>query len=126
MNTALAIFIGGGLGSLARFGIGNLSTNYFAQDFPFGTLLSNIFSCLILGVFLEWLSLKPNDAHPYRYLVVIGFCGGFSTFSSFSAETMDLIRQSSYFYASLNITGNIIGCMLTIALGSWLVRSIAN
>ncbi len=126
MNSAIAIFVGGGLGSLLRYGVGRLTIGILPLSFPFGTFLSNMISCLILGIFLGISSLKPEEASPYRYLIAVGLCGGFSTFSAFSAETLELFRHGSYWYAIFNVTGNVITGLVAIAAGAWLTRSFFN
>jgi CrcB protein len=123
MNAAIAIFVGGGLGSLLRYGVSKVSISIFSSSFPFGTLISNCVSCLVLGIFLGFVTIRP-DANQYRYLIAVGFCGGFSTFSSFSAETLELIRHGSLIYAGLNIAFNIVVCILTIGIGTWFARSL--
>lgn len=119
---ALLIFIGGGLGSLARYGTGKFFASVSASGFPVGTLASNIISSLILGVFIGWIAMKPGHDHPMRFLIAIGFCGGFSTFSTFSAETFELIRNGMIMFAAANILLNLIICVGCIAAGIWMCR----
>ena len=109
MGSMLAVFVGGGLGSLARYGIFKLLESYAGSSFPLATLLSNIFACLVLGVFL----LVDGD-NLMRNLVAIGFCGGFSTFSTFSLETLELFKAGNFAYGVLNITCSFIICILII------------
>ena len=126
MNIAIAIFFGGGLGSLARYGVSRISASLFPIAFPYGTLISNGISCLILGLFLGFATLKPEQSNNFRYLIAIGFCGGFSTFSSFSAETIELFKHGSYLYAGLNITANLVLSLTAIAVGAWAMRLLYN
>lgn len=119
---ALLIFIGGGLGSLARYSTGKFLASLSTSVFPFGTLASNLISSLILGVFIGWFAMKPGHDHPMRFFIAVGFCGGFSTFSTFSAETFDLIRNGMILFAAANILLNLIICIGCIAGGIWISR----
>jgi CrcB protein len=111
----LLVFIGGGLGSLSRFGISKVLAPY-SQIFPFTTFTSNLLSCTILG-FLSYLSLRNQLNETYKLLFIMGFCGGFSTFSTFSNETFQLFQNGNIILAFLNIFGNTLVCLLAIWLG---------
>ena len=99
----LLIFLGGGLGSISRYGIGKLTELFWQGKFPLGTFLANILSCLILGILLYLLKDKTDDQTFIKYFLIVGFCGGFSTFSAFGMDTMRLITQGEYAIAFLNI-----------------------
>lgn len=104
------VFLGGGIGSVVRFGISLLTFHYYKTVFPLATLLSNLFSCLIFGLAIYLLGEKLNTEMPLRLLIITGFCGGFSTFSAFSYETVELMKSGNHIYAVLNIAISISAC----------------
>ena len=110
----MAVFIGGGLGSLARFGIFKFLANQAGPSFPLATLLSNILACLIIGAFLFYIDAKTGTDNILRSWVAIGFCGGFSTFSTFSLETLELLKSGNIAFAILNVACSFIICILIL------------
>jgi fluoride exporter len=121
MNQVFLVFIGGGLGSLARFGLGKLFLRW-SSALPLGTLTANVLACLILGMFTGWATLKNQDPGSYRAFITVGFCGGFSTFSTFSNESIQLMINTQFGVALMNILLNTVLCFGAILLGLWLVK----
>lgn len=122
IKNLLLIFLGGGLGSCFRY----LISKYFNQfhTLPLGTFIVNILGSLVLGFFMGW-ALKNNTlSHPLSYLIIIGFCGGFTTFSTFSLENFNLIKSGDYAYFFLYLAGSILVGILSIVFGMFLARSI--
>lgn len=119
MQQCFWVFIGGGLGSICRFGIAELLIRYesfsklSASTFPWATIIANALSCIILGCLVS-LSLKNAIEQPYRLMLMTGFCGGFSTFSTFSNETYQLFIAGEHFYALLNIGVSLLICLICI------------
>jgi len=115
MQAFLFVFIGGGLGSICRYGIARILRD-LETDFPLATLLANLLACVVLGA-LVGLSLKGNLNSPAKLIFMTGFCGGFSTFSTFSYETYDLLQSGNYFIAFSNIFLSVIACLVCIFIG---------
>ena len=111
----LAVFIGGGLGSICRYGIAVwLKPSEFI--FPYATLLANIISCIVLGCLIT-LGQKSFFSSSTYLLLATGFCGGFSTFSTFTAETFALFENGQETLAFINIAASLLICLGAIFLG---------
>ncbi len=108
MNTAIAIFIGGGIGSMFRYGIGRAIHPFYGGLFPLGTFLANVAACGIMGGILWGLSKYPQLSGEWRPLLIVGFCGGLSTFSTFSSESLQLLRDGHWGWMLLNIGVSIL------------------
>ena len=119
MQSFIAVFIGGGLGSICRYGIAKL-LQPLEFVFPWATFLANMISCIVLGALMGWF-LKNSAQDTIKLLWLTGFCGGFSTFSTFTYETYTLLQDGNYFYAFMNIGISILICLGCIWLGLKLV-----
>ena len=122
MTQLFLIFIGGGLGSLVRFFIGKAIQESIEKTFPFGTLGVNILASLVLGFFLGMIETKNLNNLNYRALIAIGFCGGFSTFSTFANDILQLLQNNRLMDAFLNVMLNVVLCVSFTFIGLWLVK----
>ena len=111
----LLVFLGGGFGSLIRYGI-SLIINGLSVSFPLATLLSNVAACFLIGV-LTAAATKGNVTDTHRLLWATGFCGGFSTFSTFSNETLQLAQNGQPFAALGNILVSLTLCLAATFIG---------
>lgn len=121
MNPVLFIFLGGGLGSLVRYGLGKLVQHQFVSNFPYGTLAVNVTASLVLGAFVG-LELSKNLSPSFRAFIAIGFCGGFSTFSTFANDTLQLIQANRYTEAMFNVLLNVSICIIATFGGIWVMK----
>lgn len=115
---ALAVFIGGGLGSLLRYQFGLLVLKWGGIS-PWGTLLANVMATtLLLAVLSHQSSIDPSSKWGGVLVLFLttGFCGGFSTFSAFSADTLQLAQNHGFSWAIVNVTCNLVLCLV---LGWW-------
>lgn len=110
----LYIFLGGGLGSLARFLTSKLSHQLFTTSFPIGTFISNILACVILALIVVFFSNKQTEYEWIQPLLLVGFCGGYSTFSTFSNETYQLLTNGQVVIGIANI-------LISVAVGIGLI-----
>lgn len=119
----VAVFIGGGLGSMARYGISRLLSNYHSS-FPLATFISNVASSVILATLVFIFLRKFPDSKVFMLFAITGFCGGFSTFSTFSLESFELIRTGNLGIAILNILISVGVCVFLIYM-VWLASKAA-
>ena len=114
----LWVTVGSALGGLLRYAITRMTLNMSA-GFPYGTIFINILGSFVIGYFgtLTLQSGRYAASDNLRLFVMVGLCGGFTTFSSFSLQTFDLMRNGYFIRATLNIVGSVVLCICAVALG---------
>lgn len=122
MLNYLLVALGGALGSVAGYGASGPVARWFGETFPWGTLLVNVSGCFAIGLFAtltitegRWL-VSPAA----RTFFTVGICGSYTTFSSFSLQTLSLAREEEWLYAGLNILGSVELCLIFVWLGHFL------
>ncbi len=115
MQTYLFVFLGGGLGSICRFGLGHLTAGYRWQ-FPWATFAANVLACLLLGALVS-LNMKGRLSGQLPVLLMAGFCGGFSTFSTFSNETVQMLLAEQWAKAVVYVLTSVLLCLVAVYIG---------
>jgi fluoride exporter len=113
------IAIGSALGGMSRYFVSGVITSLTGGTFPYGTMIVNITGCLVIGFFA---TLTGPDGRllvgtPARQFVMIGICGGYTTFSSFSLETLYLMQAGEWMPAAMNAAGSVVLCLMSVSIG---------
>ena len=120
MHPYMLVFLGGGAGSLLRYLCGRfIPATLFGSPFPNAILLVNVLASFILGALVGWV-VQRSAGEEVRLLIGVGFCGGLSTFSSFSYDTVVLLQSGRIGAALLNIGLNVVLCLLASVNGLWI------
>ncbi|NJO23361.1 MAG: fluoride efflux transporter CrcB [Sphingomonadales bacterium] len=119
MQNYFWIAVGSALGGVARYWCSGVAARLIGETFPWGTLIVNIVGSLIIGFFA---TITAPDGRLFvdatgRQFVMVGLCGGFTTFSSFSLQTLNLMHDGQWLYVGLNIGASVILCLLAVWIG---------
>jgi fluoride exporter len=117
--TYLCVALGSAIGGSARYAISGFIANWFGATFPWGTLIINITGSFVIGIFgtltaPDGILLVPSNL---RILVMVGICGGYTTFSSFSLEALNLMRSGEWLSAGSYILASVVCCLIGVWLG---------
>lgn len=122
VNQLGCIALGGALGALSRYGVASLVYHHAGRLFPYGTLCVNVLGSFFIGYILVCSTARAGDSLFWNQFVVVGMLGSFTTFSTFSMETISLIQRNQYFLALLNILLSLTLCLLATGLGVALAK----
>ena len=117
--TYLWVAVGGALGSMARFWLGAMVAEIMGPQFPWGTILINILGSFVIGFFATFTGPGGRMIASFnaRAFVMVGICGGFTTFSAFSLQTLDLARENHWAQAGGNIVLSVVACLVAVWAG---------
>ncbi len=122
LHNILLVGLGSMTGGIARYLLSAWLKQMLPYLFPWGTFIVNMSGCFIIGLFSGWLSGLPLLPAHHRLLFIIGFCGSFTTFSTFSMDNLNLLTSKAYGLLFLNVSTSIILGLLLSAFGFWLTR----
>lgn len=120
--TWLWIGVGGAAGAMLRYGMGQLAELLFGKGFPYGTLSVNVLGSLLIGLCYVLLVERAGVSEAWRLGLIVGVLGAFTTFSSFSLETLQLVDHSSLLLAFVNVLANVLLCLAACMLGLFMAR----
>ena len=123
--TLAYVALGGALGALARYGISGWVYDRMGESFPWGTLVVNLVGCLALGLVIRWLQVSAV-APELRPFLTIGVLGAFTTFSTFSYETVALLQEGQWLRAGLYMGGSVVLGLIAMVAGMALATAFAR
>ena len=121
MKSFLLVFLGGGLGSALRYLVAS-AMNQYSKVLPFGTFTVNIIGCLLIGMILGYAQRENTLTSNQTLLLATGFCGGFTTFSAFANENLELIKNGEIFNFSIYTITSILVGVLAVLIGFYLTN----
>ena len=121
MKSFLLVFLGGGMGSSLRYLV-TIAMNQYSKVLPFGTFTVNILGCLLIGLILGYAQRENTITSNQTLLLATGFCGGFTTFSAFANENLELIKNGEIFNFSVYTIGSILVGVLAVFIGFYLTN----
>ena len=122
------VAIGGAIGSVARFWLTEASARWWGPDFPWGTVIANVTGSFLIGLIAALPVLGPRDllGPMGRQFLMVGIMGGYTTFSSFSLQTLTMVQNGHFGKAAANVAGSVALCLIAVSAGYALAASISG
>lgn len=124
LRDMVLISTGAVVGANLRFAVNRLALKFLSASVPYGTLIVNVSGSFVLGFFLAWTSERVLAAPHWRPLIAVGFCGAYTTYSSYGFETVALLEQGHYGLAGANFVANNLLVLLAVVGGMALARAL--
>jgi CrcB protein len=124
IKTIFLVGLGGAIGSILRYVSVWITSKYFQGTFPLATLLINILGSLLIGLFIGLLAKYFPENQPLKFLLIVGFCGGFTTFSSFASENYSLFQNGQQLLAYAYIVASVLLTIAAVGIGNYLTKFI--
>ncbi len=124
MTNIVIIGIGGFLGAIARYGVAIWIGQRWGRSFPLGTFVINVTGSFLIGLLMSLMTERIIENPQWRLLLVVGFLGAYTTFSTFEYETGALLQDGEWLYAGLNVIGSVIVGFIALKLGEVIAKSI--
>jgi len=121
-NNILWVGCGGALGSITRYLVQKYISHLYPHPFPLGTLIVNIFGCFLIGLLYGAANKYDYFTPPFRLFLMTGFCGGFTTFSAFTLESMQLLNEQKFLIFTLYFAVSILLGLIATFTGIWLTQ----
>jgi CrcB protein len=124
VHAYLWVSLGGVLGASSRYALSRYAAKILSPNFPYGTLLINFSGSFLLGWFMIWSTERVLVDPRWRLLLAIGFCGSYTTFSSYAFESFAYLEQGHYALFASNVVGNNLLCLLAVLAGAAIARAV--
>ena len=124
MINYIVVFAGGGVGATARYALATWIGQRWGRSFPLGTFVINVSGSFVIGLLMTLMAERFTENPAWRLLLVVGFLGGYTTFSSFQYETSKLVIDGEFLYAALNVVLSVAAGFIALKLGEILARMI--
>lgn len=122
LRTILLVAVGGAIGSVLRYLTSVFVQKYYAHIFPLATLLTNLIGCFLIGIFVGWLAKNHLSDSNFKWFLITGFCGGYTTFSAFGLENVSLLQSGNSGWAFLYIAASVIVGLAAVWAGLLLTK----
>ncbi len=124
MSSLLYIGLGGAIGAVSRHLVGKLVQENTGPGFPYGTMSVNVLGSFLMGLLIGWLAMKVNGGDNWRLFLGVGILGGFTTFSAFSLDAINLIEKKAYGSFAVYVGGSVILSLVALMIGLIVMRKV--